>query len=77
MKINDYKMPDVNFVLCDEVTKKRFGGRIKYGFQNHMYPTLPDKIEFVCVEDLQDTIKLLTDIYEMAIEARSEYEQLR
>jgi hypothetical protein len=74
MKINKQTISNAGFVVCDEVTGQWFGGRIDFGGGNADYEDFPDQIYFPNIGELEDTINLLTDMYERAMKARDEQE---
>jgi hypothetical protein len=69
MKINGRTASDITFTVYDEVTDKKFGGKVGFG-GHYLDYTKPNQIHFSYIGELEETIKLLTDMYEMAIEQR-------
>ena len=66
MKINGQEMSMVQFVVRDHITNQKFGGAINFMYGN----SLPNRVEFSNLEELKDTIELLTKICNLAIEQR-------
>lgn len=77
MKINEQEMSIVQFVVRDHITNQKFGGAINFMGGNPDYPTLPDRVYFSYLEELEDTIELLTKIRELAIEQRRVYYEVK
>jgi hypothetical protein len=72
MKINNYEVSDIKFIARDEVTNLKFGGRINFRGQDPNYETQTE-IYFSHIGELEDVIKILTDMYEMAMEHRDKW----
>lgn len=72
MRINERKVSDITFTVHDEVTDERFGAKINFGNYHFDLMSL-DRIHFSHIEELENTVKLLTDMYNMAIEQRKLY----
>jgi hypothetical protein len=66
-------MSMVQFVVRDHITNQKFGGAINFRGVNPNYPTLPYRVYFSYLEELEDTIELLTKIRELAREQRRIY----
>lgn len=69
MKINNREVSDVRFITRDEVTDLEFGGRIDFRGEHPDYKTQTE-IYFSHIQELEGVIKMLTNIYEMAMEHR-------
>lgn len=74
MKINEHTIYNARFIAYDEVTGQECGGRIDFGGGNMDFKDFPDQIYFPNIRELEDTIKLLTDVYERAMKVRCEHE---
>jgi hypothetical protein len=72
MRINERKVSDITFTVHDEITDERFGARVCFG-NYHVDLMSLDRIHFSYIEELENTVKLLTDMYNMAIEQRKLY----
>lgn len=68
MKINERIASDVTFTIYDDITDKKFGGKICFGGISDFRS--PNQIHFSHIGELEETIKLLTDMHKLAIEQR-------
>ena len=67
MKLNDSSQPKIRFTFRDRITCQSYGGELNfYGLEYENFPI----IHFECEDELRNAIKLLTDMYDMAMNDR-------